>query len=66
MLTANVKRYLRLRQTLGFKLRDASRDLRAFACFAAAKGDTHLRESTAVTWAAEAPSPMPGTFDCEL
>lgn len=57
MLTAHVERYVRLRQTLGFKLRDASRALRAFAAFAAARGDTSLRESTAVAWAAEAPSP---------
>jgi integrase/recombinase XerD len=57
MLTAHVERYVRLRRTLGFKLRDASRDLRKFAGFASAKGDTHLRESTAVAWAAEAPSP---------
>jgi integrase/recombinase XerD len=57
MLTAHVERYVRLRQTLGFKLRDASRQLRAFAGFAAGRGDTHLRESTAVAWAAEAPTP---------
>lgn len=57
MLTAHVERYVRLRQTLGFKLRDASRGLRAFAGFAAARGDTHLRDSTALAWAAEAPSP---------
>ncbi|HWW81989.1 MAG TPA: tyrosine-type recombinase/integrase [Vicinamibacterales bacterium] len=57
MLTAHVERYLHLRQTLGYKLRDATRGLRAFAGFAAARGDTHLRESTAVTWAAAAPSP---------
>ncbi len=57
MLIAHVERYVRLRQTLGFKLRDASRALRAFATFAAARGDTSLRESTAVAWAAEAPSP---------
>ena len=57
MLTAHVERYVRLRQTLGFTLRDASRGLRAFAGFAAARGDTHLRDSTALAWAAEAPSP---------
>lgn len=57
MLTAHVERYVRLRQALGFKLRDASRGLRAFVDFAAARGDTHLRDSTAVAWAAEAPSP---------
>lgn len=57
MLTAHVERYVSIRQALGFKLRDASRGLRAFAGFAAARGDTHLRDSTAVAWAAEAPSP---------
>ena len=57
MLTVHVDRYIRLRQTLGFKLRDASRDLRGFAGFAAARGDTHIREATAVAWAAAAPSP---------
>lgn len=57
MLSGHVERYLRLRQILGFKLRDTSRLLRAFACVAAVRGDTHLREATAVAWAAEAPSP---------
>jgi integrase/recombinase XerD len=57
MLTADVERYLQLRQTLGFKLRDASRQLRAFAHFAVVRGDSHLLESTAMVWATEAPSP---------
>jgi integrase len=57
MLTADVDRYVRLRQALGFTLRDASRELRAFVAFAVARGDTHLRTSTAVAWATEAPSP---------
>ena len=56
-LTAHVERYVSLRQTLGFALRDASRNLRAFARCAEACGDTHIRASTAVTWATEAPSP---------
>jgi integrase/recombinase XerD len=56
MLTAHVERYISLRQSLGFKLRGAARHLHAFACFAADKGDTHVRTSTAVAWAAEAPS----------
>ncbi|MFH1498320.1 MAG: tyrosine-type recombinase/integrase [Verrucomicrobiota bacterium] len=57
MLTAHVERYLSLRQTLGFKLREVSRNLRAFARFAAAKDETLVRASTVVDWAAEAPSP---------
>jgi integrase/recombinase XerD len=57
MLTAHVDRYVALRRTLGFKLHDTARHLHAFARFAAAKRDTHIRTSTAVAWAAEAPSP---------
>ncbi len=56
MLTADVERYLSLRQTLGFRLREVSRRLRAFARFAAGRGDTHVRADTAVAWAAEASS----------
>jgi integrase/recombinase XerD len=57
MLIANVERYLSLRQTLGFTLHDVSRNLRAFARFAADRADTHIRAATAVAWATEAPSP---------
>jgi len=57
MLTAHVARYVSLRQTLCFKLGDVSRHLHAFARFAADRGDTHIRASTAVAGATEAPSP---------
>jgi len=57
MLTAHVERYLALRQALGFRLCDVARHLRAFARFAEASGDAHVRSSTAVNWAAQAPSP---------
>jgi len=57
MLTADVERYLALRRTLGFRLDRVAHRLRAFVRFAAAQGDTHVRASTAVAWAAEAPSP---------
>ncbi len=57
MLIAHVERYLSLRQTLGFELRNLSRNLRAFARFAADQGDTHIRAATALAWATEAPSP---------
>lgn len=56
MLVAHVERYVSLRQTLGFTLRDASRNLRAFARFAEDKGDMYIRASTAVAWATEASS----------
>ena len=57
MLIAHVERYISLRQTLGFKLEDLSGNLNAFARFAVDRGDTHIRVSTAVEWATEAPSP---------
>ena len=57
MLIDHMDRYIALRQSLGFKLRDTARHLKAFARFAVAKGDTHIRTATAVAWATEAPSP---------
>lgn len=57
MLIAHVERYIRLRQTLGYKLRELSGNLGAFARFATDKGDTHVRVSTALDWATEASSP---------
>ena len=57
MLTAHVARYVSLRQALGFTLRHVSRHLHAFARFAADRGDTHIRASTAVAWATQARSP---------
>jgi len=56
VLIADVERYLSLRHTLGFKLRDASRNLRLFARVAADSGDTHILASTALDWATESPS----------
>ena len=57
MLITQVERYVSLRQALGYKLRNTSGNLRAFAQFAAERGDTHVRVSTALDWATEAPSP---------
>ncbi len=57
MLTGHVERYLSLRQTLGYKLRNTLCNLRAFASFAVERGDTHVCVSTAVDWATEGISP---------
>ena len=57
MLTEDIDRYLSLRRSLGWGLRDAERHLRAYAAFAAERGDSHVRTATAVDWAATAPSP---------
>lgn len=57
MLIAHAERYVALRQTLGFKLREVSMNIRAFARFATARGDTHIRVSTAVDRATQGSSP---------
>jgi integrase/recombinase XerD len=57
MLRTQVERYLALRRALGFKLYEVSKNLRAFAEFAADKGDIHIRISTAIDWAARSSSP---------
>jgi integrase/recombinase XerD len=56
MLIAPVERYLSLRQTLGYKLKGKSGNLRKFARFAADKGNTHVCVSTALEWAGGASS----------
>ncbi|MGZ4824814.1 MAG: tyrosine-type recombinase/integrase [Terriglobales bacterium] len=57
MLITSANRYISLRQTLGFKLRELSLNLNAFARFAAERGETHIRIATAVAWATEGSSP---------
>jgi integrase/recombinase XerD len=57
MLTDDIERYIRLRQSLGFKLQKPARRLRSFARFAMARGESHIRVATAVAWAATAPTP---------
>ena len=57
MLNDHVERYLALRRALGYKLLNTARNLQAYARFASAKGDTHIRATTAVQWAAQASTP---------
>ena len=57
MLTRDIDRYLTLRRSLGFSLRVDECLLRSFARFAADRGDTQVRATTAVEWAAFGPSP---------
>jgi integrase/recombinase XerD len=57
MLTDDVVRYLSLRRSLGFKLREVERHLRAWADFATERGDRVVRTATAMEWAAAASSP---------
>ena len=57
MLSQSVERYLALRHSLGYKLRDLKRELRTFARFSELRGDSHVRTVTATDWANKAPSP---------
>lgn len=57
MLTDDVERYLSIRRTLGYKLTTIARQLRAFACFARDRGDTHITTARAIAWATTAASP---------
>lgn len=56
MLIDDIERYLALRRSLGFKLEQAGKYLGAFAGFAAARGERHIRAQTAVEWAQTAPT----------
>lgn len=57
MLSVAIESYISLRQSLGFKLKDPARNLRAFGVYAAARGDTHVQAITAAEWATTASSP---------
>ncbi|WP_407187695.1 tyrosine-type recombinase/integrase [Bradyrhizobium centrosematis] len=52
MLSDDANRYITLRRTLGYKLVKAERHLRAFARFAAAHGETHIRAASVLAWLA--------------
>lgn len=57
MLKHAIESYLALRRAAGFDLRMTESLLRNFSCFAAERGETHVRTQTAIDWAACAPSP---------
>jgi hypothetical protein len=56
MLAPAIDAYLAIRRSTGFGLRVTEGFLRNYACFATARGETHVRERTALEWAALAPS----------
>jgi len=57
MVMQSVESYLAMRRAGGYALKGQEATLRSFARYAAACGDSHVRASTAVAWAAQAPSP---------
>jgi integrase len=57
MLMADVDRYLALRRTAGFKLRNTTGMLRGFAAHAAERGEAHVRSQIAIEWASAGSTP---------
>jgi integrase len=60
MLSDDANRYITLRRTLGYKLVKTERHLRAFARFAAERGETHIRAASVLAWI-ETVAHTPGT-----
>lgn len=58
MLSALVDPYLTLRRTTGFQMKVQAYLLRNYAAFAEARGDTHVRTTAAIAWAALAPTEL--------
>ena len=54
MLAQALDHYLSVRRAAGFKLKSTEQYLRYFVRFAHARGDTHVRATTAIEWAAQA------------
>jgi integrase/recombinase XerD len=52
MLNQAVDDYLAVRRAAGFKLKTTEQYLRYFVRFADARGETYLRASSAIDWAA--------------
>lgn len=57
MLTEDVQRYISLRRSTGFKLKESARLLADYADFAEGKGDLYVRTRTAIAWAEQASTP---------
>jgi integrase/recombinase XerD len=56
MLMQAIDSYLQLRRAAGFQLRYTEALLREFACFAAERGEVHIKVDTAIAWAGRATS----------
>lgn len=56
MLTETIDAYLATRRAAGFELKRVEFLLRSFARFAIERGDRHVRQQTAIQWAALGPS----------
>ena len=56
MLSTLVDAYLELRRATGFQMKVQAYLLHSFVAFAAARGETHVRATSAIEWATLAPS----------
>jgi integrase/recombinase XerD len=54
VLTGDVDRYIALRRTLGYKLRNPARHLQTFANYATSRGEAHIRTATVLAWVSAA------------
>jgi hypothetical protein len=57
MLSRDLARHVEQRRSLGFKCHSEHILLRGFVAFAERCGDTHVKSTRVLAWAAEAPSP---------
>lgn len=57
MLIDDVGRYIALRRSLGFKLKETAKNLDLFCRFAEGRGERYVRTVTAAAWAEEASTP---------
>ena len=57
MLIEEINRYIALRRSLGFKLKETAKNLAWFGQFVEARGERHVRTATAVAWAEGASTP---------
>jgi len=56
MLTDAIDTYMAVRRSAGFDLTEDERNLRSFARFARAQGDTVIVAATAIVWAGQGKS----------
>jgi integrase len=61
-LRAAIEDYLALRRSLGFRLRETARGLRAFATFLEAEGAPHVTTALALAWATRHPHQQPAEW----
>lgn len=57
MLTEDVRRYIAMRRSVGYKLKQSAKLLEAFAQFAEVRHEHHVRTQTAIAWAQAASTP---------